>query len=61
MSVKEDALRLIQSLPDSIDSNELINALVIRSKIEDAETSLAKGNGVEHEEAKRRLSKWLVD
>ena len=61
MSVKEDALKLIQSLPDTINSKELINALVIRSKIEEAESSLSKGNGVEHEEAKRKLSKWLVD
>ena len=58
-AVKEKAKSLIDKLPDNTTIDDIIHALYIQAKLERAEKSIREGKGISHEEAKKRLQKWL--
>ena len=51
---KETVLQVIESMPEEIDLDELLNKLYVLEQIEDGERSLAVEGGVEHEKVKER-------
>ncbi len=56
---KEKLQQVVGELPDEVDVDKLVERLYLLDKIELGEQQLARGEGVAHEEAKRRLEKWL--
>ena len=59
MTTREIARSVIEALPEDASMDDIMRALYIRAKIEKAERSIEEGRGVTHEEAKKRLQKWL--
>ena len=56
---KEKVQQVVGEMPEEVDVDTLIEKLYLLEKINLGEQQLARGEGVPHEEAKRRLEKWL--
>ena len=63
MTTKEKILRALESLPEDLDFNdailEAIDRLMFLYKLEYAIAEADAGNTVSHEEAKKRMQRWL--
>ncbi len=59
MVVKDIARGVIDTLPDEVTMEDIIDALYIRAKFERGEREIREGKGIPHEQAKVRLQKWL--
>lgn len=59
MTTREMARSVIDALPEDASLDDIMEALYLRAKLERAERSIEEGRGIPHEEAKRRLQKWL--
>jgi hypothetical protein len=59
MLTKETAKQVIDSLPDDVTMDDIIHALYVNVKFARGEREIREGKGVTHEEAKKRLGKWL--
>lgn len=55
MSAKEQALRLIDHLPDQATFNDIMYELYVKQKIEAGLQAAEDGNTIPHEEVKKRL------
>ena len=58
-TVKKETIKLIQRLPDECSMDDIIETLWIRKKIMKGQEQIKAGKGISHEEAKKRLKKWL--
>jgi hypothetical protein len=58
-TAKEAAKEAIDALPENATMDDIMYALYIRAKCERADRMIDKGKGIPHEEAKRRIRKWL--
>jgi len=56
---KEQMLKAIQDLPDDASVDEAVERLYFLEKIERGIAEADAGRTVSHEEALRRLSRWL--
>jgi hypothetical protein len=56
---KETLQQVVGELPEEVDVDALIERLCLLEKIELGEQQLARGEGIPHEEAKKRLEQWL--
>jgi len=59
MLTKETAKQVIDALPNDATMDDIIHALYINVKSARGEKEIREGKGVTHEEAKRKLEKWL--
>jgi hypothetical protein len=59
MAEKDIAKQVIDSLPEGATLDDIMHALYVRAKFLKGEREIREGKGVPHEEAKRRLSKWV--
>ncbi len=59
MSTKAAVIELIQRMPDEVTVVEIIAELQVRQKIETGLRQLDAGQGIDHEEVRKRLAKWL--
>jgi predicted transcriptional regulator len=59
MSTKEAVIELIRRMPDDVTLPDIMAELYVRRKIDEGLQQLDEGKGIDHEEAKRRLSRWL--
>ena len=59
MTTKQAVIDMIQWLPDDVTVADIMTALDFRQKVNDGLRQLDDGEGVDHGEAKKRLSKWL--
>jgi predicted transcriptional regulator len=50
---------MIRRLPDDVTVVNVMDELSFRRGIEEGLTQLDAGEGIEHEDAKKRLGKWL--
>lgn len=57
--VKEDVVRLIQSLPDDCTVEDIHYHLYVHQKIERGLSDVEQGRTVSQQEAERRVSEWL--
>jgi ABC-type uncharacterized transport system ATPase subunit len=57
--LKEKVQQVVGELPEEVDVDVLVEKLYLLEKIELGERQLSEGKGVPHEEAKKRLEKWL--
>jgi predicted transcriptional regulator len=60
MSPKEAILEMIRQMPDDVSVSDVMAELYVRRKVEQGLSQLDEGQGVPHDEAKRRLAKWLT-
>lgn len=61
MSAKENAIKVIQNLPENASTEEILEALCIHEKIERGLEDLDAGRVISHEDAKKRLARWLKE
>jgi predicted transcriptional regulator len=59
MSTKEALIEIIRGLPDEMTAAEAVHALTLRLEIKERLEELDRGEGVSHEEARKRLARWL--
>jgi hypothetical protein len=57
--VKEEAIKLIQLLPDDCSMEDIHYHLYLREKVTRALANLDDGKDLTHEEAEKRASQWL--
>jgi len=56
---KEKIQQVVDTFPEEVDMDALLEKLYLLDKIEQGEKQLAEGKGIAHEEVKKRLQKWL--
>lgn len=59
MTVKEAAIQVIDALPKKATMDDIIHALYVHAKFNHGEQEIKQGKGVSHENAKKRLQKWV--
>ena len=59
MTAKEEILALVEGLPDDATIEDAIERLVVIYKVQHSLDQLDNGEGIPHEEAKRRIRQWL--
>ncbi|MGH9816354.1 MAG: hypothetical protein ACRD5F_03840 [Candidatus Acidiferrales bacterium] len=59
MTEKERILDLIQKLPDDVSKDDVMEALYFQDVIDQGLADADAGRLVSHEQAKKRLAKWL--
>ncbi len=58
-TAKEDVRHLLEEMPDDASYEEIQYRIYVRQKIEAALTDVEAGRTVSHDEAKKRLARWL--
>lgn len=58
-STKEAVIEMIRRLPDDVSVADIIEELYVRQKVDEGLRQLDAGEGIPHEEVKRRLDRWL--
>ncbi len=61
VAVKQEAQKIIQSLPDDCTYEDIQYHLYVVEKIKKGIKRAEKGEVSSHQEAKKRMSKWLSD
>ena len=56
---KDRIQQVVAALPEEVDVDALVEKLYLLNKIEVAEKQLADGEGISHDDAKRRLEPWI--
>ena len=59
MSTKQAVIDMIERLPEDASVEDIMAELYFRRKVDEGLRQLDAGEGVDHEEAKQRLGKWL--
>ncbi|MCH1638521.1 hypothetical protein MJ257_00255 [Paenibacillus timonensis] len=59
MSIKGEVIKLIQELPEDATMEDILYKLYVRAKIEEGLNELNEGQGIPHNEAMEKISKWL--
>jgi predicted transcriptional regulator len=59
MSTKDAVIEMIRQMPDDVTVPDIMAELYVRQKIDAGLRQLDAGEGIDHEEVKRRLSRWL--
>ncbi len=57
--MKEEPRRIFDTLPDEASLDDIMHALYVTAKFRHGEAEIQESRGVPHEEAKKRLEKWL--
>ena len=57
-AVQEDAIRMIQSLPDDCTTEDIHYHLYVREKVLAGSAAIDAGQIVSHEEMQRRVQAW---
>jgi len=60
LTPKQAVVDMIQRLPDDASVEDIIAALYFRQRLDEGLRQLDAGRGIDHEEAKQRLSEWLT-
>ncbi|MEK6691727.1 MAG: hypothetical protein AABY78_10655 [Nitrospirota bacterium] len=58
--VKQEIIRMIQSLPDEVTIDDIIAELYFKLQVDAGLKELDEGKGIPHEEVEKRLSRWLT-
>ena len=60
MTTKESVLQTIRELPDDASLEEILDAVLLRLKVERGKRQLQQGQGITHDEVRERLARWLA-
>ena len=58
-TTRDDVIELIRRMPADVTLEDIQYALYVRQKCDASFAQLDAGQGIPHEEAMQRLSKWL--
>lgn len=58
-TIKQAVIEMIKRLPDDATVEDIMAELYFRQKADQGLEQLDRGEGIEHEDAKGRLGKWL--
>jgi hypothetical protein len=56
-SVKEEAVRIVEALPDEATWDDLMYAIYVNTKVEQGQADVVAGNVVSHQQARKRAGK----
>mgnify|MGYP001579686984 FL=1 len=59
MTVKDIAMDVINSLPVKATIDDIIHALYVHAKFQHGEREIRQKKGISHEDARKRLRKWV--
>lgn len=59
-NIKQQRLKMIETLPDEITIDDIMAELYFKMQVDAGLQELDDGKGLPHEEAKEKLSKWLL-
>ena len=59
MTTKQRAVKIISKLSDDVSVGEIMDELYVQMKIEEGLRQLDAGEGIPHEDVKKRMAKWL--
>ena len=59
MTVKDIAKNVINALPPKVTMDDIIHALYVQAKFQHGEAEIKQKKGIPHEDAKKRLRKWV--
>ena len=60
-TAKDEVRKLLERLPDEVSFEDIQYQVYVLDEISRGEEEVARGEGVDHEDAKRRLAKWLKE
>ena len=58
--LKEAVIEMIRCMPDDASMADIMEALQVRLRIDEALNALNEGQGIPHETAKEQLARWLT-
>jgi len=58
-SLKQETIELIKRLPDNCSLEDIMYELYFKQKVKRGLKELKEGKFIPHEEAKKRMGKWL--
>jgi len=59
MTTKDAVIEMIRGLPDDATVADIMAELYFRQKVDNGLRQLDAGEGLDHDEARRRLAPWL--
>jgi predicted transcriptional regulator len=59
MTTKEKVITMIKELPEDITISDIMAELYFRQNVDEGLKELDEGKAISHEEAKKRLNRWL--
>jgi len=59
MTVKEIVKDVIDSLPSKATMDDVLHALYVHAKFHHGEQEIRQGRGITHEDARKRLRRWV--
>ena len=59
MTTKQAVIEMIEKMPEDVSVEDIMAELFFRQKVDEGLRQLDAGQGMEHEEALRRLEKWV--
>ncbi len=57
--VKEKVIELVKALPENVTVEDVIEELYFKLQVDDGLAELDGGEGIPHEEVKKRIAKWV--
>lgn len=58
-SKKQEIIDMIQTMSDDADYDEIMAQIYFKKSVERSLEQIQEGKTISHEEAKKRLSKWI--
>ena len=58
--MKEQVIQMIQTLPDNITLEDVMEELYFKLQVDAGMKELNEGKGISHEEVEKRMSRWLT-
>ena len=56
---KQEVLDILDHLPDQVDPEQLMHELYLKAKLERAESAVAAGDVISHDEVVKRSREWF--
>lgn len=58
--IKDEAIQLIRSLPESATLDDIMAQLYFKLQVDIGLCELDEGKGITHEEVQKRMARWLT-
>ncbi len=58
--IKEQVLKLVQSLPDDVTVDDVMEELYFKLQVDAGLKELDEGKGIPHEVVEQKMEKWLT-
>jgi predicted transcriptional regulator len=59
MTTKEAVIEMIRRLPDDVSTEDIMEELYVRQRIEEGLRQAEAGEVISHEDVKKRMARWL--